>query len=117
MRGVGLGGRGHAKERLEGDVLVGPAADELLDEPRVVRRLRADHAHAGQPRRLTQHRVVIPGIGQLVVEPDPERDPRAGRVAAGRDPARVDSQIHRFQPEELDSAGTVEHRGRKRRLG
>ena len=117
MRGVGLGQRAHAKERLEGDVLVGPAADELLDEPRIVRRLRADHAHAGQPRRLTQHRVVIPGIGQIVVEPDPERDPRAGRVAAGRDPAGVDSQIHRLQPEELDSAGTVEHRGRKRRLG
>ena len=51
------------------------------------------------------------------MEPDPERDPRAGRVAAGRDPARVDSQIHRFMPEELDSAGTVEHRGWKRRLG
>ena len=51
------------------------------------------------------------------MEPDPERDPRAGRVAAGRDPARVDSQIHRFMPEELDGAGTVEHRGWKRRLG
>src|SRR5262245_6189982 len=41
---LGGGVLGHAEQRLERDVLVGPPADPLLDESRVVRGLSADHA-------------------------------------------------------------------------
>ena len=66
-------------------------------------------------RRPPGDRVIAPGIGQVVVKPDPERDPRAGRAAGGGDPARIDSQLVRLVSDKLDRPCTVEHRGRERR--
>ena len=43
-------------------------------------------------------------LGEVVVEADPEGDPRAGRAARGRDPRRVDAEFAGMQPQVLDGA-------------
>jgi hypothetical protein len=104
-------GVGQPVERLEPRVFVRPAADHAPDEPRVVRGLGTVHSQAGHAARLPENRVGTPGVGEVVVESDPQGNPCAGRAARRRDPVRVDAELLRTQPQVLDGARAVEHRG------
>ena len=53
-------------------------------------------------------------IGQVVMEADPESDPRASRAARGGDAVRIDSQLGAFFRTNWICPRTVEHRGGKR---
>jgi DNA adenine methylase len=74
----------HRLQRLEGKALVCGyphglydirAREKFSNEPWIVRSLGHVDGHAGQAGRLTQHWVWTVRIGQVVVEPQPQRNP------------------------------------------
>src|SRR5262249_55565509 len=113
---VGVGGLG-AGEACQGRVLVGTAADDLLDDARVVGGLRALHRHAGQAGGLPQDGVGVFRVGQVVVEAEPQRRAGTGRAAGGRHATGVEVPLLGVVAGKLDGAATVQVVGREVDLG
>src|SRR5215204_4541069 len=90
-------------------------ADVPLNPARVIGALRLRPQRTAEARRLPEYGIFRLSVREIVVEREPQRDPRPRRPARRGEPFRIEIEFLRLEAEVLYGARAILHLGRIRR--